>query len=169
LIFVTPTVPNLNSFGGYRRNLFSKSETAIIDAFSTPRNTIKTLILLAICGLSAIASAVVGIDDNLPGILLAFLAAIAFVLAFAHPWRTARKFMFIILASVLSFVLFVTLNIMFDSVAQDPTTSGALLYLIQSPAINALNLIIIMISPAAFIVGTVGSVTMFIRSRREIT
>jgi hypothetical protein len=77
--------------------------------------------------------------------------------------------MFIILASVLSFVLFVTLNIMFDSVAQDPTTSGALLYLIQSPAINALNLIIIMISPAAFIVGTVGSVTMFIRSRREIT
>jgi hypothetical protein len=32
-----------------------------------------------------------------------------------------------------------------------------------------LNLIIVMISPAAFIVGTVGSVAMFIRSRREIT
>jgi len=76
--------------------------------------------------------------------------------------------MFIILVSVVGFVLFVTLNIIFDSVAQDPTTSSALLSLIQSPAINALNLIIVMISPAAFIVGTVGSVTMFIRSRREI-
>jgi uncharacterized membrane protein (UPF0136 family) len=141
----------------------------VIDASSTPRNRIKTLILLVICGLSAIASAVVGIDDNLPGILLAFLAATAFVLAFAHPWRTARKFMFLLLASVLGFVLFVILNIIFDSVAQDPATSGALQDLIQSPAIDALNLIIAMICPAAFIVGAVGSVAMFIRSRRQTT
>ena len=141
----------------------------MIDASSTPRNRIKTLILLVICGLSAIASAVVGIDDNLPGILLAFLAATAFVLAFAHPWRTARKFMFLLLASVLGFVLFVILNIIFDSVAQDPATSGALQDLIQSPAIDALNLIIAMICPAAFIVGAVGSVAMFIRSRRQTT
>ena len=41
------------------------------DAFSTPSNRIKALILLAICGLLAIAAVVVGIDDNLPGILLA--------------------------------------------------------------------------------------------------
>jgi len=141
----------------------------VIDASSTPRNRIKTLILLVICGLSAIASAVVGIDDNLPGILLAFLAATAFVLAFAHPWRTARKFMFLLLASVLGFVLFVILNIIFDSVAQDPATSGALQDLMQSPAIDALNLIIAMICPAAFIVGAVGSVAMFIRSRRQTT
>jgi len=138
----------------------------MIDAFSTPRNR-KTLILLVICGLSVIAAAAVGIDDNPPGILLAFLAATAFVLAFVHPWRTARKFMFLLLASVLGFVLFVILNIIFDSVAQDPATSGALLDLIQSPAIDALNLIIAMICPAAFIVGAVGSVVMFIRNRRQ--
>ena len=57
----------------------------MIDAFSTSRNRIKTLTLLVVCGLSAIASVIVGIDDNLPGILLAFLAATAFVLAFVHP------------------------------------------------------------------------------------
>jgi uncharacterized membrane protein YccC len=57
----------------------------MIAAFSTPRNRIKTFILLAICGLLAIAAAAVGIDDNPPGILLAFLAATAFVLAFVHP------------------------------------------------------------------------------------
>ena len=139
------------------------------DAFSTPRNRITTFILLAICGLLAIAAVVVGIEDNLPGILLAFLAATAFVLAFVHPWRTTRKFMFLLLASVLGFVLFIILNIIFDSVAQNPATSGALQDLIQSPAINALNLIIAMICPAAFIVGAVGSVAMFIRNRRQTT
>ena len=139
------------------------------DAFSTPSNRIKALILLAICGLLAIAAVVVGIDDNLPGILLAFLAATAFVLAFAHTWRTARKFMFLLLASVLGLVLFVILNIILDTVAQNPATSGALQDLIQSPAINALNLIVAMICPAAFIVGAVGSVAMFIRNRRQTT
>ena len=139
------------------------------DAFSTPSNRIKALILLAICGLLAIAAVAVGIDDNPPGILLAFLAATAFVLAFAHTWRTARKFMFQLLASVLGFVLFIILNIIFDSVAQNPATSGALQDLIQSPAINALNLIVAMVCPAAFIVGAVGSVAMFIRNRRQTT
>ena len=139
----------------------------MIDAFSTPRNRITTFILLAICGLLAIAAVAVGIDDNPPGILLAFLAATAFVLAFAHSWRTARKFMFLLLASVLGFVLFIILNIILDSVAQNPATSGALQDLIQSPAINALNLIVAMICPAAFIVGAVGSVAMFIRNRRQ--
>jgi len=139
----------------------------MIDAFSTSRNRIKTLVLLVVCGLSTSASVVVGIDDNLLGVLLALLASIAFVLAFAHPWRTARKFMFLLLASVLGFVLFIIMNIISDSIAQNPATSGALQNLIQSPAINALSLIIAMISPAAFIIGAIGSVAMFIRSRRE--
>jgi disulfide bond formation protein DsbB len=139
----------------------------MIDAFSTPHNRIKTLILLVICGLSAMAAAAVGIDDNPPGILLAFLAAIAFILAFVHPWRTAKKFMFLLLASVLGFVLFVILSIIFDSIAQNPATSGVLQDLMQSPAFDTLNLIIALICPAAFIVGAVGSVAMFIRNRRQ--
>ena len=139
------------------------------DAFSTPRNRITTFILLAICGLLAIAAVAVGIEDNLPGILLAFLAATTFVLAFAHTWRTARKFMFLLLASVLGLVLFVILNIILDTVAQNPATSGALQDLIQSPFANTLSLIIVMVCPAAFIVGAVGSVAMFIRNRRQTT
>ena len=141
----------------------------MIDAFSTPRNRITTFILLAICGLLAIAAVAVGIEDNLPGILLAFLAATTFVLAFAHTWRTARKFMFLLLASVLGLVLFVILNIILDTVAQNPATSGALQDLIQSPFANTLSLISVMVCPAALIVGAVGSVAMFIRNRRQTT
>ena len=136
-------------------------------AFSTPHNRKMTLILLAICGLLAIAAVALGIDDNLPGILLAFLAATAFVLALVHPWRTSRKFIFLTLAAMLGFVLFVILNIIFDSIAQNPATSSALQDLLQSHVVDALSLITVLICPAAFIIGAVGSVSMFIHSRRR--
>ena len=141
----------------------------MISAFSTPYNRKMTLILLAICGLLAIAAVVVGIDDNLPGILLAFLAATAFVLAFVHPWRTARKFIYLLLASILGFVLFIILNIVLDTIAQNPATTSALQNLLQSPALNAFSITIAMICSAAFIVGAVGSVAMFIRNRHQTT
>ena len=138
----------------------------MIDAFSTPHNRIKTLILLVICGLSAIAAAAVGIDDNPPGILLAFLAATAFVLAFVHPWRTARQFRLLLYASVLGLALFVILNNVFAAVAHNSATAGALQNLLQGLAVAAFFLATL-ICPAAFIVGAVGSVAMFIRSRRR--
>ena len=77
--------------------------------------------------------------------------------------------MFLLLASVLGFVLFIILNIILDTVAQNPATSGALQDLIQSPFANTLSLISVMVCPAAFIVGAVGSVAMFIRNRRQTT
>ena len=138
------------------------------EALSIPHNRIRTLILLIICGLMAIAAAAVGIDDNPPGILLAFLAAIAFVLAFVHPWRTARPFSFLLTASVLGLVLFVILNNVFAAVAHDPATAGAFQKLLQGIAVAAFFLATL-IFPAAFIVGAVGSVAMFIRSRRRPT
>jgi len=138
-------------------------------AFSTPHDRKITLIFLAMCGLLAIAAVIVGIDDNPPGILLAFLAATAFVLAFVHPWRTVRQFMFLLLASVFGFALFVILNIILDTVAQNPANTGTLQNLLDSPAIEALSITIVMICPAAFIVGAVGSVAMFIRRRRRPT
>ena len=140
----------------------------MIDTFSTPHNRIKTLILLLICGLSSIAAAAVGINDNPPGILLAFLAATAFVLAFVHPWRTARQFRFLLYASVLGLALFAILNNLFAAVAHNSVTAGALQNLLQGLAVAAFFLATL-ICPAAFIVGAVGSVAMFIRSRRRPT
>jgi uncharacterized membrane protein YeiB len=139
----------------------------MIDAFSTPRNRIKTFIFLVTCGLLAIAAVVVGINDNLPGILLAYLAATAFVLAFSHPWRTARKFMFLLLASVLGFILFMILSMISDSIVQNPASSDTLQKLIESPVNEALSIIFAMLCSAAFLVGVVGAVVMFIRNRRQ--
>lgn len=143
-------------------------EVVMKDAFSTPRNRTITLILLAVCCLSAIAAILVGIDDNLPGILLAFLAAIMFVLAFAHPWRTARKFILLFLASVLGLVLFIVLSISSDLAVQNPNTSIAVKNLILSSFMETMTIIIAMVCPAAFLVGLVGSIVMFIRNRRRL-
>jgi membrane-anchored glycerophosphoryl diester phosphodiesterase (GDPDase) len=136
-------------------------------AFSIPGNRNKTFILLAISGLLAIAAVAVGIDDNPPGILSAFLAATAFVLAFVHPWRTAKKFLYLLLAAILVFVLYIILNIILDTSAQDPAASAGLRDLLDSPVFNALSIIIIMICAAAFIVGVIGAVAMAIRNRRR--
>ena len=139
----------------------------MIDAFSKRSNRIKTLILLVICCLLAIASTFMGIDENPPGILLALLAAVTFVLAFSHPWRTARKFMFLLLAAVLGLVLFIIVSIVSDSIVQNPASSDALQNLIQSPVNEALSIISAMLCSAAFLVGVVGAIVMFIRSRSQ--
>jgi riboflavin transporter FmnP len=134
------------------------------EAFS-PIHRVKTIILLVLCISSAIGAVVIGIDDNLPGIVLAFLAALSFILAFVHPWRTARKFLRLLLAAVLGLILFVVVNILIDTAVQNPTTPLALRELTDSPAFETMSIIIIMILPAAILIGIVGWIVMVIRSR----
>ncbi len=118
----------------------------MIQAFSTPHRT-RTIIFLVICALCGIAAALVGIDDNPPGILLAFLAATAFVLAFVHPWRTARQFLFLLIASVIGLALFAILNNVIAAVAHALGTTGVLQKLLQGLAVAAF-LLATLICPA---------------------
>ncbi len=138
-----------------------------MEAFSTPRNKLITLVLLAACGLLTIASVVVGINDNPPGVILALLSAITLILAFAHPWRDAKRFFFLFLASVIGFVLFIIMSIVSESLLQNPAASRMLKNLIQSPMNDTLSLISSMIFTAALIIGVIGSVVMLIRKRRK--
>jgi hypothetical protein len=137
------------------------------EAFSTPGSRTRSYIFFGTCALLVTIALVIGINDNPPGILLAYLAGVSLILAFAHPWRTPRKFIYLLLASALGLVLFVLLNIATDAMAQSPATSGRLFDLTQSPAFEAINMIIAILFPAAFLVGVVGAVAAFIRSRRR--
>jgi len=140
----------------------------MIDALSTPHNRIRTLILLAICGLLAIAAAVVGIDDNPPGILLAFLAATAFVLAFVHPWRTSRQFRRLLYASALGFVVFGLLHIVCEVIASNIGGSGLVQDLLNGAG-AVFFLIAVLVCPPGMLVGAVGAVVMSIRNRGRST
>ena len=135
----------------------------MFEAFSTPPSRRRTLLLLAVCGVLAAAAGAVGIDDNLPGVSLAYLSATALVLAFVHPWRTSRQFRRLVYASGLGFVAFAVLSNVLEGVAWK--VGG------QSPFEGLLNgagavffVIATLLCPPGFVVGVIGAV---VTSRRE--
>ena len=140
----------------------------MIEALATPRNRTRTLVLLVICGLLAIAAATVGISDNAPGILLAYVAATAFVVAFVHPWRTPRHFRRLLYTSALGFVVFVLLHNVFEAIASNLGGSG-LVHDLLNGAGAAFFLIATLVCPPGLLVGAVGAVVMSIRNRRRAT
>lgn len=137
----------------------------MLDALSTPENRRVTLIFLAVCCIAGIAAAIVGVDDNPPGISLAFLSATALVLACVHPWRTARRFGILLVASILAFVIFVILHNLMDVLADKVVAGGVVHIALQSVGVGAF-LLAILVCPPAIVVGAVGSIVMLISGRQ---
>ena len=140
----------------------------MLEALSTPHNRTLTSFFLAGSCAFGIAAAAVGISDNPPGTLLAFLAIGAFFLAFVHPWRTARQYRLLLFASMLGFVLFAILHNVFDALATLSANVRGLHGLLIALDVGAF-LIAILACPPAFFVGAIGSIAMFIRNRRRPT
>jgi hypothetical protein len=132
-------------------------------SYPKANNRKRTFMLFAACVLLGIAAAAVGIDDNPPGILLAFLSASAFVIAFVHPWRTSKQFLTLILGSILGLVVFAVLHNVFDIVASKLGLSGIITGLLNC-ASTAFFLVATLLCPPALLVGAVGAVVMY---RRE--
>ena len=135
----------------------------MLEAFSTPRNRSRTFILFAICGVLAVTAAAVGISDNPPGLLFAFLSASALVAAFVHPWRASKHFRRLIYASGLGFIVFAVLHNVLEGVASKAGISG-LVHDLLSGAGVACFLVATLLCPPGLLVGAVGAVVM---SRRE--
>ena len=138
----------------------------MLKAFSTPRNRNRTFILFAICCVLAVTSAAVGISDNPPGLLLAFLSASVFIITFVHPWRASKHFRRLIYASILGFVVFGVLHNVFEGVASNALVSG-LMHDLLSGAGVASFLVAIFLCPPGLLVGAVGAIVMFIRERHS--
>lgn len=138
----------------------------MMDFLSPQRNKIRTLILLVISGLLAIIAAAIGVSDNPPGILFAYLATITFVLAFVHPWRTLKQFRRLLYASVLGFAFFVLLHNVFEAIAHNDSMAGALQTLLEALA-GAAFFIATLLCPAAFLVSAIGLGVLYIGSRRQ--
>jgi hypothetical protein len=138
----------------------------VFEAFSTPHNRKRTFLFLAACCIFAVGAALVTVSDNPPGIVLALLASAAFILAFVHPWRTARQYGILFLASVLGFVLFAILHNVFDAVASKAASVRVVHSLLEGLSVAAF-LLAIMICPPAMLVGAVGWIIAVTRKRRR--
>ena len=126
-------------------------------------NRNRSLVLLAVCGVLAAAAGVVGIDDNPPGIALAYVSATALVLAFVHPWKTSKQFRRLIYMSVGGFVAFAVLSNVLEALAPRVSTSGPLGGLLGGAG-AAFFLIATLLCPPGLLVGVIGAVA---KARRE--
>jgi len=138
----------------------------MIEAFSTPHNRNRSFILFAVCGLLAIAAAVIGVDDNPPGLLLAFLSATAFVLAFVHPWRSSKKFRNLIFTSLLGFIVFAILHNVLAFVAWKAGETGTIPELLNIISATFF-LVAVLLCPVALLVGVIGAVIMHRQERHS--
>jgi polyferredoxin len=132
---------------------------------TSSRNIIGSLIFLVACCVLAFAASVVGISDNPPGIGLAFLSAIALVLAFVHSWRTSKQFRYLIYASGLGFILSVVLHNVFEGIASK-AGEASLSYGLLNGAGVAFFFIAVLVCPSGLLVGAVGIAIMSRRKRR---
>ena len=134
----------------------------MLEALSTHRNRYRSLMFFLVCVVLAGAASIVGISDNPPGIALAFLSTIAFVLMFVHPWRIVKKFRYLTYTSILGLVIAIILHNLFEGLAAKLGESG-LAYRLLSGA-GVAFFFIALICPIALLVGLVGAVIV---SRRK--
>ena len=138
----------------------------MIKALSTHHNRMLSIIFLAACCISAIAAGVIGIDDNAPGILCAFIAAAALILAFVHPWRSAKQFGLLLLGAVLCFVISAVLHNVFHAIAGGMESAQVSRKMLEGLGVAAF-LLAVLICPPAVMVGLIGSVAMLVRKHHQ--
>ncbi len=116
--------------------------------------------LMVFCVLLA-TGFIVGISGNMPGLLLCYLATCAIILAFVHSWRSVKYFFILLGMSLVGFFVFVVLhNVLYalGKMAADINILGQLLDFFHA----VFFLIAILVCPAGFLVGVVGSVVTMI-------
>ncbi len=137
----------------------------MLKAFATPQHRRVTLMFLGVFCLAVIGTLAIGLDGNTPALVLAFVAATALVLAFAHRWRRAREFMYLLCASGLGIVVFVVLHNLFDAGADVAASVWPLPAILQVLSVVAF-LAAIGVCPPAFVIGLGGALIMFFRGRK---
>jgi hypothetical protein len=138
----------------------------MLKAFATRRDRRRTYILLEVCGVLALIAFYVGIDDNPPGLVMAFLSAAAFATAFAHPWRSSRKFRRLMYASGAGLVAFAVLHNVFHAMASVPDLPRLAEQVFTGASVVSF-LIAILLCPPFFVVGAVGAVVTALRGHES--
>lgn len=124
-----------------------------------------TFILLAIFCASMIAVFFTGLSGNWLELLLCYLAATALILAFVHTWRRVKYFLILLGASLVGFPLFAVLHNVFYGLEQMAADIIVLSHLLGFLDVGFF-LVAIIVCPAGFLIGVVGSVLMYLKKRK---
>lgn len=86
------------------------------------RDRERSLLLLGVAVVLALAATALGLRDNPPGILLALAAGVALVLVFVHPWRSWQAVLWLAGGGIFAFGVFAELHDLFQGLT--PAHSG---------------------------------------------
>jgi hypothetical protein len=128
----------------------------------------EVLIFAGIFCALVISAIVVGVSDNMPGIVLCYLATIILVVAATRTWRKTKRFLILVMASVIGFFVFVFLHNAFYALTILTNHIAALSHLTEAFHV-IFFLIAVFLCPATFLVGIVGSIFCAIIERRKRT
>ena len=109
-----------------------------------------TYVYLAGSVIFIIVALIVGIDDNVPGIILLFISSILLVLAFTHNWNRPKPYVLLIIFSLVGFVVSAILHNVFEAIGGEGTffgIVGALFFLVA-----------LILCPAGLLMGIIGSI-----------
>ncbi len=128
----------------------------------------EVLILAGIFCALLVSAIVIGISDNIPGLILCYLAAVTLIVAPVRAWRKTRKFLILLGASVLAFFVFVFLHNAFYALTIVTSHIAVLSHLME--AFHVIFFIIaVLLCPAAFLVGIAGSIICAIKSHHTMS
>jgi uncharacterized membrane protein (UPF0136 family) len=126
----------------------------------------EVFILAGIFCALVISAIVVGVSDNIPGIVLCYAATVVLVVASTRTWRKTKRFLILVLTSVIGFFIFVFLHNAFYALTILTTHIAALSHLME--AFHVIFFIIaVFLCPTTFLVGVVGSIVCAIMERRK--
>ena len=93
--------------------------TKFSNLFSEETN-LRTLIpyILAATVLIVIAF-IIGISDNLPGIILIYIGIFILVYGLTHQWKESKKFRKLLIASIIGFFVFTILHNLFYGISKE--------------------------------------------------
>jgi len=126
----------------------------------------EVFILAGIFCALVISAIVVGVSDNIPGIVLCYLATVVLAVASTRTWRKTKRFLVLVVASVIGFFVFVFLHNAFYALTILTNHIAALSHLIEAFHV-VFFIIAVFLCPATFLVGAVGSIVCAIIERRK--
>jgi len=125
-------------------------------------------ILAAIFCALVTGAALIGVSDNMPGIVLCYLATAVPFVALTCTWRKIKRFLILMAASFAGFFVFVLLHNAFYALTIITSHITMLSRLMEGLHVTSF-IVAIFICPIGFVVGAAGSAVLFIRRDKTMS
>jgi hypothetical protein len=139
----------------------------VFHPFTNRRNLLISISLLIAGGMLILVASLIGVSDNLPGIILCFLGVISLIFAFIHHWRKPKNYKVLFFVSIIGLPVFAILHNLLEVVGHNLTNN----HLVLSHFFNALSVIFflaaVFICPFTLLIGLAGFFIFKYRQRNK--